>query len=111
VSTIGTNQPPEMKIEPVPENARHSRDTPRWPAARHGQPSIVHRLRASRLGDWYDRLDLRQFFVFRFGIKRGKWFAGIFDAPFDSGDVMVSGTIDGIALGCMSGLLLSRITA
>ncbi len=83
--------PRTMKIEIIPENARHSRDTPRWQAARLGQPSIVLGLRASRLGDWRDRFDLGQFFVFRLGIKRGGWFVGIFDTPFDGGDVMVSG--------------------
>jgi hypothetical protein len=72
-----------MKIEIIPENARHSRDTPRWQAARLGQPSIVPGLRASRLGDWCDRFDLGQFFVFRLGIKSGGWFVGIFDTPFD----------------------------
>jgi hypothetical protein len=84
-------RPRTMKIEIIPENARHSRDTPRWQAARLVQPSIVPGLRASRLGDWCDRFDLGQFFVFRLGIKRGGWFVGIFDTPFDGGDVVVSG--------------------
>jgi hypothetical protein len=84
-------RPRTMKIEIIPENARHSRDTPRWQAARLVQPSIVPELRASRLGDWCDRFDLGQFFVFRLGIKRGGWFVGIFDTPFDGGDVVVSG--------------------
>jgi hypothetical protein len=65
-----------MKIEIIPENARRSRDTPRWQAARLGQPSIVPGLRASRLGDWYDRFALGQFFVFRLGIKRGGGLSG-----------------------------------
>ena len=76
-------RPRTMKIEIIPENARHSRDTPRWQAARLVQPSIVPELRASRLGDWCARLDLGQFIVFRLGIKRGGWFVGIFDTPFD----------------------------